>query len=220
MSRLFITKREIDFINDTAKEIVKDVIGQKIYYYPINELRTNIHPVYEEAPEKVFDNPIEIECTVKYSPQEVRTNRFGSEEFYSIEVYVQKRDLIDKGIIIKEGDFFSYGTTFFEVVQVPDAATIYGEIEYTSYITITGKQSRKGQFTSKPFGPTSEEYSDPDATQETFVQQRGFEENKLGKTEDVRQLQKDGVLEKPISGPKEVSSKGTVLNNGSSFYDE
>ena len=71
MARLFITKREIDFINDTAKEIVKDVIGQKIYYYPINELRTDIHVIYEESPNKIFDNPIEVECTVKYQPQEI-----------------------------------------------------------------------------------------------------------------------------------------------------
>ena len=30
MARLFITKREIDFINDTAKEIVKDVTELKM----------------------------------------------------------------------------------------------------------------------------------------------------------------------------------------------
>ena len=221
MSRLFITKREIDFINDTAKEIVKDVIGQKIYNYPINEIRTDTHDVYEEAVDKVFDSPIEIECMVKYEPQEIRTNRFGSEEFYTIEAYIQKRDLIDKAIMIREGDFFSYGSVFFEVIQAPDSATIYGEIEYTSFITIKGKQSRKGQFDSVPFGPTDEEYTDKDAVQETFVQQRGFDVNKLGKTGDKRALQDQGVLEKPISGPAEVSPEGTLLRpGGSSFYGE
>ena len=34
MSRLFITQREINFISDITKEIIKDVVGQKIYYYP------------------------------------------------------------------------------------------------------------------------------------------------------------------------------------------
>ena len=168
----------------------------------------------------MFENPIEIDCLVKYQPQEIRTNRFGSEEYYTVEAYIQSRDLLDKGIEVLEGDFFSYGSTFFEVIKGPATNVIFGQIEHKSYITVTGKQSRKGQFLSKVFGPTSEVYSDEDAVQETFVQQRGFEENKLGKTEDVRQLQRDGVLEKPISGPKEVSSKGTVLHNGSSFYDE
>ena len=60
MSRLFITQREINLINDIGKEIVKDVIGQKIYFFPISEEKSNVHSVYEESVTKIFDNPIEI----------------------------------------------------------------------------------------------------------------------------------------------------------------
>jgi hypothetical protein len=220
MGRLFITPREVDFINDIAKEVVKDVIGQKIYYFPISEVKTQVHDVYEEAVDKVFENPIEIDALVKYEAQNVTTNKFGSEETYNIEAYVQSRDLLDKGIEVTEGDFFSYGDTFFEIIKAPSSATIFGQIEHKRYITITGKQSRKGQFISKVFGPTSEGYSDDDAVQETYVQQRGFEENRLGKTGDVRDLQKKGVLDAPITGPAEVSPKGTDTKAGSAFYDE
>ena len=75
-------------------------------------------------------------------------------------------------------------------------------------------------FISKIFGPTSEAYSDENAVQDTFVQQRGFDKNRLGETGDIRQLRENGVLDKPISGPKEVSPKGDPRNVGSSFYDE
>ena len=75
MGRLFITEREINFINDIAKEVVKDVIGQKIYYFPISEIRSNVHDIYEESHEKIFDSPIEIECLVKYTAPEVRANQ-------------------------------------------------------------------------------------------------------------------------------------------------
>lgn len=220
MSRLFVTPREINFINDIAKELVKDVIGQKIYYFSINEIKTRVHDVYEEAADKIFETPIEIECLVKYSPQEIRTNKFGSEEYYTIEAYIQVRDLIDKQIDLMEGDFFTYGDTFFEIIKAPRTDTIFGQIEHKSYITITGKQSRKGQFMSKVFGPTSESYTDPDAVQTTYVQQRGFSENKLGKTGDVRALQQNGVLDAPITGPAEVSPLGDPDSVGSSFYDE
>ena len=220
MGRLFLTEREINLINDLAKELVKDVVGQKIYYFSINNIKSQVHDVYEESPDKIFENPIEIDALVKYSPQDVRTNRFGSEEYYSIECYLQFRDLLDKGISVSEGDFFSYGTTFFEVIKAPRTDVIFGQIEHKSYITITGKQSRKGQFLSKVFGPTSEEYSDPDAVQTTYVQQRGFAENKLGVTGDVRELQKKGVLDAPITGPAEVSPSGDPQSVGSAFYDE
>ena len=220
MGRLFISPREINFINDLSKEIVKDVVGQFIYYYPISTVKSNVHDVYEEATKKIFDPPIEIEARVNYQPEEIRTNRFGSEEYYTVEAYVQSRDLLDKGIEVLEGDFFSYGSTFFEVIKGPSTDVIFGQIEHKSYITITGKQSRKGQFLSKVFGPTSEEYTDDDAVQDTFIQQRGFKENRLGETGDVRELRKNGVLDAPISGPKEISPRGDSTKAGSSFYDE
>ena len=220
MARLFITPRELNFINDIAKEIIKDVVGQKIYYFPISEVKSKVHDVYEEAVEKIFDNPIEIECLVKYNPQEISTGRFGSEQNYSIEAYIQSRDLLDKQIEILEGDFFSYGTLFFEVIKAPATDTIFGQIEHKRYITITGKQSRKGQFISKVFGPTSEDFTDSNAVQETFVQQRGYWKNRQGVTADVRDLQKNGVLEAPISEPAEVSSKGDTTGAGSTFYGD
>lgn len=202
------------------KEVVKDVIGQKIYYYSISEIKSRVHDVYEETPDKIFENPLEIDALVKFTPQEVRTNRFGSENYYNIECYVQERDLFDKQIDVREGDFFSYGETFFEVVKSPKSDVIFGQIEHKSYITITGKQARKGQFITKVIGPTSEQYTDADAVQNTFVQQRGFAENRLGDTGDVRDLQKNGVLDPPLTGPAEVSPSGDTEGAGSAFYDE
>jgi hypothetical protein len=88
-------------------------------------------------------------------------------------------------------------------------------------IKIIGKQARIGQIQREPNGPTSERYTDdPNSVQDTFVQQRGFEENRLGRTEDVRALQQKGVLDQPLSGPAEVSEKGDATNAGSAFYDE
>jgi hypothetical protein len=220
MSRLFITPREINFINDLAKEIVKDVAGQKIYYFPISEVKSKVHTLYEEAIDKIFDDPIEIECFVKYEEPSTKTDRFGSEKYFTVTAYIQSRDLLDKGIEILEGDFFSYGSVFFEVITSPGTNVIFGQIEHGQYITVTGKQSRRSNFITKVFGPTSEEYTDDDAVQDTFVQQRGFEKNRLGETADRRELQENGVLEKPISGPKEVSKKGDNTGVGSSFYGD
>lgn len=220
MARLFISPKEINFINDISKELIKDVIGQKIYLFQISETKSKVHDVYEESPDKVFESPVEIECLVKYNGQEVTTNRFGSEEYYTIELYIQSKDLLDKGIEILEGDFFSYGSVFFEIVKAPVSDTIMGQIENKRFITVTGRQSRKDQFISKVFGPTSQDYTDENAVQDTFVQQRGFEKNRLGDTADVRDMRKNGILDKPITGPKEVSPKGDVKPSESSFYDE
>ena len=149
MARLFITPREVDYISDLTKEIVKDVIGQKIFYYSVSMTKTSVHRVYDEAPNKIFENPIEIDGLVTWSPEEVRTNKFGSEEYYGIEVFLHNRDLLDKGIEVSEGDFFSYGSVFFEITSAVWDKNIYGQVEYKTGIKITGKQARKSLFTAK-----------------------------------------------------------------------
>jgi hypothetical protein len=221
MARLFITPREVDFIADITKEVTKDVVGQKIFYYAIREDLTNVHDVYEEAPEKVFNPPIEIEALVEWEPQAWKTNRFGSEEISTIGVYIQSRDLLDKEIEVKEGDYFSYGALFFEITSIIADKNIYGQVEHKTGVKITGKQARKGQIDFKPIGPTDESFTEEDAIQTEFVQQRGFEENKLGETGDVRQLQKDEKLDTPISGPHEVSTEDPdTSTTDSSFYGD
>jgi hypothetical protein len=221
MARLFITPREIDLISDITKEVIKDVVGQKIYYYPISDIKSKIHEVYQESPEKVFDNPIEINCLVEYQETEVTTGKFGNEQYYNISAFVQNRDLIDKGIQLYVGDFFSYGTVFFEVIQLIVLDNIYGQAEYTAGIKLVGKEARKSQFVSKLFGPTDESYSDADATQKTFVQQRGFAENSEGVTGDKRALIEQGKTQLPPDpAPAEVSPRGADNDGTSAFYDE
>lgn len=220
MARLFITPREIDLISDLTKEVTKDVIGQKIFYYSVSIMKTNVHEVYEEAPEKVFENPIEIDALVNWTPEEIRTNRFGSEEYYNIEAFLHYRDLLDKGIEVSEGDFFSYGSVFFEITSAIWDKNVYGQVEYKTGIKLVGRQARKSLFETKVLGPTDEGKAEKDAVQDTFVQQRGFDKNRLGETGDVRALQDKGVLEEPISEPQEVSPSGTDSSAGSSFYDE
>jgi len=220
MARLFITPREQALISDLTKEIVKDVIGQKIYYYRVMTEVTSVHDVYEEAIDKHFDTPVELDATVEWNPSETATNRFGSEKVATMNVYIHYRDLIDKDIQVKEGDFFSYGDTFFEIVTTSFTSEIYGEVEYKTGIQLVGKQARKGLIDKDPIGPTDEGIGDNDAVQETFVQQRGQAENKLGETGDVRALQEQGKLDAPEDGPREVSPRGDDDDISSSFYGD
>jgi hypothetical protein len=219
MARLFVTPREIDYISDLTKEITKDVRGQKIYYYRIREDLTDVHDIYEEAPSKVFDRPIEIEAMVEWEPESIKTTRFGHDEFYTITVYLHARDLMHRDITLKEGDFFSYGTTFFEITSIAGDKQVYGQVEHLVGYKLMGKQARQGAFETPPLGPTGEIYTEEDAVQKEFVQQRGLKENKLGETGDKRDLIEQGKLEEP-EAPAEISEKGDADGISSSFYDE
>lgn len=221
MARLFVTQRDLNFISDITKEVVKDVCGQLIYLYPISEIKTTSHPVYGEALQKVFDNPVAIDALVDSDFQtDTKINRFGIDSQYKIEVFLQHRDLVDKGINLCIGDFFSFSDIFYEITEKIFMRTIFGLPEHKDGIKIIGTKAREGQFVAPIIGPTDISHTDQTAVQTTFIQQRGMPENAEGPTADKRDLIENGVLEQPLSGQREVSDKGDTDNAGSTFYDE
>lgn len=222
MARLFITPRELNFISDITKEIVKDVIGQKVYYYPISEIKTKTHGVYNEALKKVYDNPIALDALVDNNFQsDTKIDKFGVDAQYKIEVYLQHRDLVDKGINVAIGDFFSFSDIFYEITERSFMRNIYGMPEHKDGVKLVGVKAREGLFFAPIHGPTDIEYTDSDAVQTEFHQQRGDAYDSSGSvTGDKRDLIENGVLDAPLTGPKEVSEKGDTSGSGSSFYDE
>lgn len=222
MPRLFITPRELNFISDITKEVIKDVNGQVIYYYPISEIKTLAHEVYNEALEKVFDNPISIDALVSaVYQQDTKIGRFGPDQQFQLEAFVQYRDLVDKGINISIGDYFSFSDIFYEITNLNVLKNIYGQAEHKGGIKIVGTKARQTQFRSKILGPTDIGDTQQGAVQKTFVQQRGEAETIDGLTGDKRDLH--AVIDKPLTGPKEVSERGALAddsNHGSAFYDD
>ena len=216
MARLFITPRELDLISDLTKEVIKDVIGQVIFYYSVRTDVTFVHDVYEESTEKIFDPPIEVDALVEWSPGETKTNKFGSEKFHSIEARVHSRDLTDKDLCMKIGDFISYGSVFFELTQVTTISKIFGQVEHVTGYKLVGKQAREGLIDKLAQGPTNQTLETESVSQEIFVQQRGTTTNELGPTADRRELQADSKLDAPLTGPKKVAPDGT----NSSFYGD
>lgn len=217
MARLFLGQREVDFFADITKEVIKDVAGQKVYYYTIREDLSNVHEIYEESPQKIFNPPIEIECMVEWQPSEVRTTNFGTETIKTITLYLHYRDLLDRGIVFKEGDYFSYGSFFFEATSIIYDKLAYGQIERVVSMKVNGKQTRMHQVALKPQGPIDEIYTDEDSVQTTFEQQRGEPDH------DIRRLQDDNIIDKPISKPRKVTADGSTrsINGiGSSFYGD
>jgi len=222
MSRLFITPRELNFISDITKELLKDVVGQKIYYYPISELKTKTHGVYNEALQKVYDNPIAIDALVDNNFQtDTKIDKFGIDAQFKIEVFIQHRDLVDKGINVAIGDFFSFSDIFYEVTERVFMRNIYGLPEHKDGVKLVATKAREGLFDAPMVGPTDISRPEADAVQTEFHQQRGEAFDQNGEpTGDKRDLVDVGVLDKPLTGPKEVSEKGDPQSVGSAFYDE
>jgi hypothetical protein len=220
MARLFLTQRELDFISDITKEVIKDVVGQTIKYYPVSELKTTAHPVYDEALRKIYDNPIVIEALVDNVVQTATTiNQFGIDKNYRLEVFIHYRDLVERGIKLSVGDYFTYSDVIFEVTEVVSMRSIYGIVEQPDGMKVVGMPARDGAIDIAIKGPTDMSLAEPDAVQRVFEQQRGFESNSQGPTADHRALVDKGVLDSPLTGPKQVTPAADDKGRNA-FYGE
>lgn len=218
MARLFITQREVDYFNDIGKEVIKDIIGQQIIYWAVSTLKTKIHPVYNEAVKKIFENPIRVDALVGQPSWETRMTDFGPEQYNKLEVFVQARDMDQKGIEISEGDYFTYGTEAYEIVSAIDINNFFGQVEHSVGLKIVGMLAKAGEFDPKRFFRPDVETQPP----APFEQQRGLKENSEGPTGDVRDVRERlGDDLAPIAlgeGPRKVDVDLTLKANH--LYDE
>lgn len=220
MARLFITQREMDFISDITKEVIKDVTGQKIFYYSVSELKTKTNEIYDEAVKKIFDNPIVIDAFVDSSfEKDTKIDKFGVNKEYLCEVFLQYRDMIEKGITPSIGDYFTYSDVIFEITEARTMRNIYGFAEHSDGMRLVGTPARQNIIDILIKGPTDIQYSDDDAVQNMFQQQRGLHDNIDGETNDKRSLIDNGVIEPITSTPREISQRADE-HNRSTFYDE
>jgi len=218
MGRLFVGTKEIQFINDTVKELVKDVIGQRIFYYAISVKHTKVDPVYGEAVNKMFENPVALSVMAGQPNWETKQNIFGREATAKVEILVQARDLLDKGLNLNEGDYFTYGDAVFEVVSYLNMNNIFGLEEYESAYKLIGKLARVGEFDpAKVYNPTKDDGTKETGVEIDFEQQRGLPENsKHMPTGDVRQMRErlgddmasPALGEKPVHFVPDESGKG------------
>ena len=233
MARLFITRREIELINDWTKEYISDAVGQKLYYYPININKSQAHPIYNELTKKVFDNPIELAAHVGQPTWETKNTTFGPEQTATVEAFVQVRDLLDKKITVTEGDYFEYGDVMYEIVSYIQMNNIFGQDEYDVSYKIIGKLARPGEVDLPIVSPYKENglpYEKAEVKKE-IVQSRGFKENSEGLTGDVRQLRErlgDDMADIALGeGPRVIDTtndegEASSFNHDSntSFYDK
>ena len=144
---LFTGKKEKDLVKQVNDELVERVIGQQILYYPISIENTNFHPIYGEAIEKNFLNPIRVHALVEWQGYETETTNLGVDRRSKIVVHFHKRRLTeDQNLFVREGDFVLYGETFYEIVTLNEPKQLFGQIDQLLEISAECVKSREGLF--------------------------------------------------------------------------
>lgn len=228
MARLFITQKEIEYHTDVAQEVIKDIIGQKIYYFPMSTNKSIINETYNEAIEKVYDGPIILDALCGQPEWENISNNYGTYLQGKIEILFLGRDINLKKVKISEGDFFIYGYHTYEIVVCVPFSNLWGQEEYDRSFRVSGITVRPGRFDPSKYLPPGYE---PELVQKQFIQQRGLTETKEGLTNDIREVHKrlgdemapialgdgprivDETKENPIDDNREVEASTFLIDD-------
>lgn len=146
MSTLFVTDREISFVNLISRELIQHVVGETIYYYAISVEKTRVHRIYREAIKKTWAPPVQINALVRYDSPTTRTTQEGVDTEYNLEVYFHNQELGERNVVPREGDFVEYGGVFYEIATVTQPQLIFGQIQNKILTKCTCVISRESNF--------------------------------------------------------------------------
>lgn len=157
-----------------------------IHYFPISSIKSDVHGVYNESVKKIFENPIKIPALVGQPEWSSKTTSFGPDLEAKLEVSIQYKDLLDKKLILSEGDLFSFDDVMYEILTFYNVNNIFGLAEYNNSWKITARSARLGQLdpNSIPFPRST-----PNDVEKVFEQQRGLPITSTGEiTNDIREM--------------------------------
>ena len=145
---LFLGKKERDLVKQVNDELIENVIGQAILYYPIDMERTDFHDMYGEAIEKTYLSPIRVYALVKFDEESTKyMEGMGIDADSVITVnFLRRRLTEDHDLYVREGDFVLYGKTYYEIVKLSEPKKLFGQVNHTFEITAICKKARKGLF--------------------------------------------------------------------------
>ena len=145
---LFLGKKERDLVKQVNDELIENIIGQQILYYPIDMQTTSFHDMYGEAIEKTYLPPIRIYALVKFDKEESSyLEGMGIDSDSVVTVNFHKRRLNeDQNMFVSEGDFILYGKIYYEIVKLLEPRKLFGQVNHTFEVSAVCQRARKGLF--------------------------------------------------------------------------
>jgi len=147
---LFLGEKERNLVKQVNDELIERVIGQTILYYPISLEHTKFHPIYGEALEKTFFNPIKVLALVEWQGSNTKADQFGVDRRTSINIKFHRRRLVeDQEFFVREGDFVLYGDDYYEIVTLNESKNLFGQIDNKFEIIAKCIKTRQSVFNAK-----------------------------------------------------------------------
>lgn len=130
---LYGESRDISFFRYISRELVNNVIDQKVGYYKINLEKTTSNIYGESNGQKFYNDPILINCLIKRGNQEFSEDKLGIDQQRRNIIKFLKDDLRDISLIPEIGDIYIWNEDYYEIDEIIENQLIVGKDKDYSY---------------------------------------------------------------------------------------
>lgn len=132
---LFGSERDFNLITNINRELLSDVIEQEIGYYKlsIEDTQSNL---YGEALEKIYLDPVKLNCLITRGDQVVSVDEFGPDLEREASFAFLREDLTDTNTFPEVGDIILWHENYYEVDTVRENQLFLGKdinYNFTTY---------------------------------------------------------------------------------------
>lgn len=114
---LFGSKRDVSLIRHLNRELLHNIITQKVAFYKFNleKSKTNIYG--ESNGKKSFSAPLLLNCLIKRTPENFEETNIGTDFNRTNEYYFLRDDLVAANMLPEVGDVIYDHGDYYEIEQ-------------------------------------------------------------------------------------------------------
>jgi len=123
---LFGSQKDFNVLSThISREILKDIVEQEIGYYKLslNDTQANL---YGESLNKVYFNPVKLNCLITRGDQIVNVDEFGPDLGREASFAFIRQDLVDADTVPEVGDIVMWHEDYYEVDTVRENQLFVG----------------------------------------------------------------------------------------------
>ena len=123
---LFGSQKDFNVLSThISREILKDIVEQEIGYYKLslNDTQANL---YGESLNKVYFNPVKLNCLITRGDQIINVDEFGPDLGREASFAFIRQDLVDADTVPEVGDIVMWHEDYYEVDTVRENQLFVG----------------------------------------------------------------------------------------------
>jgi hypothetical protein len=123
---IFGSRRDFDLFVGVNRELLSDVVEQEILYYKISLEDTQVN-IYGEGMEKVYWEPVKLNCLITRGDQVISVDEFGPDLTRDASFAFLRQDLVDVITVPEVGDIIMWHENYYEVDTVTENQLFLGK---------------------------------------------------------------------------------------------